>query len=211
MFPTVEVRWFHEGDIPGAVLTWFAAGQGAPAQPLSRIDSYLRLADTEALGIKLREGCIEVKQRQRNYGAVRLSERASGWMEGWRKWSFALAGLEREGAGPALTASHWVEVRKRRWLRRYRITDEGGLVAVSLETYPGLGCDWELTAVRAGDGAWWTLALEAFGQGPGRRDALLALAEEVLAVGQAPALQERNSFGYPAWLARLLRVEGAGC
>ncbi|MGD8968471.1 MAG: hypothetical protein PVI07_13255, partial [Anaerolineae bacterium] len=57
----------------------------------AREDHYLRLSDTYALGIKLRQGRIEAKQRVRRPGVVRFHERVTGIVEHWRKWSFQLA------------------------------------------------------------------------------------------------------------------------
>ena len=61
MYPTVEVRWFREGAIPGDVQRWFHASKQAPLDQPPRTDYYLRLGCDQSLGIKLREGRIERK------------------------------------------------------------------------------------------------------------------------------------------------------
>ncbi|MFN2285080.1 MAG: hypothetical protein ACK2UQ_11710, partial [Anaerolineae bacterium] len=72
MFPTVETRWFYPGIIPSDVLAWYHYGERAPEAQPTRIDYYLRLSDHGDLGIKLREGRIEIKQRAKQYGAQQL-------------------------------------------------------------------------------------------------------------------------------------------
>ena len=91
MFPSVEARWFYDGTIPPRVLRWFREYQGSLEGPAHRVDYYLRLADGDSLGIKVREGRLEIKQRHRTYGMVEFHERATGLVEHWRKWSFQLA------------------------------------------------------------------------------------------------------------------------
>ena len=68
MFATAEVRWFYEGAVSPEVLEWFEQGELTPEEQPYRVDYYLRLSDRDSLGIKLREGRIEVKQRHRQHG-----------------------------------------------------------------------------------------------------------------------------------------------
>ncbi|NIV28827.1 MAG: hypothetical protein GWN58_04720, partial [Anaerolineae bacterium] len=63
MYPTLEARWFMRGSIPHEVREWFARGEPAPIHEPPRMDHYLRLQRSNALGIKLREGRLEIKQR----------------------------------------------------------------------------------------------------------------------------------------------------
>ena len=213
MFPTVEVRWFYEGPIPPEVLAWFQRGGQGPEEPSCRVDYYLRLADWDSLGIKLREGRLEVKQRCRQYGMVRLHERVAGRVEHWRKWSFALDRADGGLASLAVPASAWIEVRKERRLRTYRLGGDDAdidpdrlrsaaseVVAVRAGSLPDRGCDWELTAVRAGDEAWWSVCFEAFGGGPALRETLLVVARHVLDDGAPCGFDAGHSFGYPGWL-----------
>ena len=200
MFPTVEVRWFYQGPIPPEVLAWFQRGGQGPEEPSCRVDYYLRLADRDSLGIKLREGRLEVKQRCRQYGVVRFHERVVGRVEHWRKWSFALARADGGLAGLAVPAPAWVEVRKERRLRTYRLTGDGEVVAVRAEDCPVQGCDWELTAVRAGDEAWWSVCFEAFGGGPALRETLVLVARHVLDGGVPRGFDVGHSYGYAGWL-----------
>ena len=194
------MRWFFRGDVPLEVQAWFHAGQGQPAEPQVRVDHYLRIAEGDTLGIKLRDGRIEVKQRQHQFGAVALHERVTGIAEQWRKWSFALADRTDYFSSVAVPALGWVGVHKRRWLSRYRITDSRELLAMSLTRYPDEGCDLELTSVGISGCEWWTLGFEAFGTEASLQEHLSLAAEQLLEATKPPSLPTQNSFGYPRWL-----------
>ena len=200
LISTVEVRWFFQGKIPRQVQAWFHGGLGQLTPAQARVDHYLRIAEGDALGVKLREGRIEVKQRQRLLGAMPLQARVSGIVEHWRKWSFPLT----RRTGPALDtpvpALGWVGVHKERQLSRYRLTGDGKLVAMSPARYPEQGCDLELTAVRVRGREWWTLALEAFGPSSSVCENLQRVAEVVFGTGDSPTLDATDSYGYPRWL-----------
>jgi hypothetical protein len=161
VFPTVEVRWFYQGAVSSEVLEWFEQGERAPEEQPCRVDYYLRLSDRDSLGIKLREGRIEVKQRHRQYGVFRFHDRVTGLVEHWRKWSFELS----EGAGnltsTIVPASCWIGVTKRRKLRRYRLTGNKKIVAVPVGLQSGLRCNLELTRIIVDETEWWSLGFEA--------------------------------------------------
>ena len=200
LISTVEVRWFFQGKIPRQVQAWFHGGLGQVTPAQARVDHYLRIAEGDALGVKLREGRIEVKQRQRQLGAMPLQARVSGIVEHWRKWSFPLT----RRTGPALDtpvpALGWVGVHKERQLSRYRLTGDGKLVAMSPARYPEQGCDLELTQVTAAGSEWWTLGFEAFGTEPGLEELLSLAAGELLRGTKPPLLPVEKSYSYPRWL-----------
>lgn len=206
MFSTVEVRWFYEGAVPREVLEWFQGGERKPEEQACRVDYYLCLADSDALGIKLREGRIEIKQRHRQYGVLRFHERVTGLVEGWHKWSFKLAEADGGLADRDLPASSWVGVRKARELRRYRLTGDKEVMAVSVEDYPERGCNIELTKVSAGGEDWWSLGFEAFGDESILQESFLVVAKHVLAEGGPPVFGARDSYGYPKWLELIFPV-----
>lgn len=64
---TVEVRWFSKGRPPASLVEWFDAQH---ANRERRIDIYLRLFETDALGVKLRDGGerLEIKLREHDLG-----------------------------------------------------------------------------------------------------------------------------------------------
>lgn len=203
MFPTLEVRWFYRGIIPAQVREWFVRGDPAPINEPPRVDYYLCLQRTNSLGIKLREGRIEIKQRLRQYGTVRFHRRVTGMIEHWRKWSLPLAATQDGWAEMLVPKSSWIGVRKERMLRGYRCDDDRQVV-VPQGAYADRGCNLELTSVQVGDRVWWTLAFEAFGVEPSLRTSLASTMGYILERDGAPySFDARDSFGYARWLARL--------
>lgn len=204
MFATVEVRWFYEGRVPEIVREWFRRGAYGPDEQPRRVDHYLRLGETESLGIKLREGRIEIKQRHRPHGVVRFHERAAGLVEGWRKWSLPLAGVGEGLAHALVPASAWIAVQKERSLRIYGMGSGGLLFPVPGVAYPEQGCGVELAAVEVGGAVWWSLAFEAFGDESSLQENLVSAVEDLFAREGVPLLLEAQaSCGYPRWLALL--------
>ena len=206
MYPTLEVRWFMRGSIPQDVREWFARGEPPPIHEPPRVDHYLCLPRSNALGIKLREGRIEIKQRLHQYGNIRFHRRVTGAIEHWRKWSMPLATMGEGLAEILVPESSWIAVRKERMLRGYRC-DAGGQVVATGGGYADRGCHMELTGVQAGDRVWWTLAFEAYGAEPSLRGSLASTMAYVLERDGAPmSLDARGSYGYPRWLALLEQV-----
>jgi hypothetical protein len=204
MFPSAEARWFYGGTIPQQVLQWFREEQGILEEPADRVDHYLHLPDGDSLGIKLREGRLEIKQRHRKYGTVEFHKGAAGLVEHWRKWSFQLAqGSDR--LPPAMISDpSWIAVRKRRWLYRYRITRDRDVIPMETVEYPEQGCDLELTSVKAEGRDWWTWGFEAFGEETALQGNLVLVAAQIFATHGPPiVLGVSHSHSYPAWLAAL--------
>jgi hypothetical protein len=209
MFPTLEVRWFYRGAVPPEVDAWFQRGPGKVERHPSREDHYLRITDTDALGIKLREGRVEVKQRAHEHGTLRFHERVSGAVEHWRKWSFQLAAARSALSSIAVPPTPWIAVRKRRLLRTYRLTTDKCVVPVSTPQNIGQACELELTSVRVVGQDWWTLAFEAFGDESALKEQLVLVARHVFAVDEAPSFHAPESCGYADWLRRITQKEEA--
>jgi hypothetical protein len=168
-----------------------------------REDHYLRLTDAPTLGIKLREGRIEIKQRVRNYGMVRLHDRVTGMLEHWRKWSFQLAEARGALLSIAVPAASWIPVRKDRMLRTYRLTVDRSVVPVLALESLRQGCEMELTRVHVAEQSWWTLAFEAFGDESILQEQLVLVAQHVLAADEPPSMNAPESRGYADWLGRI--------
>ena len=201
MFSTTEVRWFYQGAVPPTVWQWFAApNREISAQP-PRIDYYLRIVDGDGLGIKLREGRIEVKQRYDQQGTVHFGDRVAGKVEQWRKWSFPLAEAEHMMAELDEGLSSWVGVYKEREVRTLQMID-GAVVDVSGTVFLDHGCGWEVAQVRleTTNALWWSVGFEAFGEEAVRGEMIGAIAGHILAMDNAPVLELKDSCGYPKWL-----------
>jgi len=202
MYATAEVRWFYHGPLPAAVRAWFEARGSRMAYHAPRRDRYLGLPG-DSLGIKLREGRVEIKQRQRQGEFLRLHPQVTGVLEYWQKWSFALADPAAAPPGISATDSFWLAVDKHRGLARYRVAGNEPPMAVAPDVYPVQGCEVELVELYANGQAWWSLCFEAFGQGRALPEALLATARQFLGGAEPPHLDAGDSYGYPRWLAVL--------
>lgn len=203
MLPTAEIRWFFPGEIPPAAAAWFAAQVCADAAQPARVDQYLWLDENDALGIKLRQGRMEAKQREGETLPVRLGEQAAGVIESWRKWSFALAEAEASLDVLAEAPERWLGVWKaRRWCL-FTVGENGRIIPQSGATTLEQGCACELTEVHLTDSPemWWSLGLEAFGgTAVDRRQRLQDVARHFLTHSAAPALPAEQSYSYPKWL-----------
>ena len=203
MFPTMEVRWFYKGTVSPEASQWFQQGERRPEEQPPRVDYYLCLSDRDSLGIKLREGRIEVKRRHRQHGVVRLGERVTGLVEHWRKWSFELAEGSRNLASIVVPPASWIVVKKERKLRRYRLAEDQKIVAVPVGEYNIRGCNLELTSISVKGKEWWSLSFEAFGVETAVYGSLVHVAQRLLATGESPILDAQDSYGYPKWLQML--------
>lgn len=199
---SVEVRWFGMRRTPIELEEWFGSSGGRPAETSCRTDRYLWLCDTDALGIKLREGRLEIKQRTIDSGVLAFPGGARGRVEAWRKWCCSAAG-ESDVAWPGDDESGWIDVVKERRLRSFKQLSDGSLAGCRADEYPPAGGHLELTRLDVAEARprhWWTLGAEAFGSS----DDLFALLRRLIG-HDAPrtlpaALAGTVSCGYPAWL-----------
>lgn len=195
MYSTAEVRWFTRGPLPEPVVAWFEAVAGAPAWG-ERTDCYVRPACRDGLGVKWREGTLEVKRRLEIVGEERLHEGVVGCVERWRKWTLPLV----QAASVEEPAGDWVDVHKRRRIRDWTVA--GAQVRrVPDEAYVAQGCSLELGQVEVGGRVWWSVCLEAFGADEDRlTDDLRRVARHVFANDATPTLAADRSMSYPVWL-----------
>jgi hypothetical protein len=214
MYLTMEVRWFYPGPIPGQLIDWLDTQGCLPAAQPPRVDHYLQLPGQRALGLKLRQGSVEVKARLGDAREVEMAPRAAGKLALWRKWSFPLALAADATAGTPVArgvvppeqllipGSSWIAVEKARRLQRYRLAGGLELTAVPPGTPAAQGCEFEVSQVRAGGEVWWSACFEAFGPESGLERTLLSTAAKVLGPGWSLPLDVEHSLSYPAWLAR---------
>lgn len=187
---TAELRWFFRVPPPRSVVDWF---EKTADPPQSRTDCYLMLADTDALGVKVRGGTtnLEFKLRPRPPEPLSLPGGITGALEEWQRWSLPRGAITRRLPRLGLPKEPWVEVAKQR--RQTTIPHRNDA-----------GCRVELTAVQARLQEWWTVGLEAYGPAGELVPALQAGADELLGSLDLPTgLGADLSCGYPAWLATL--------
>lgn len=201
---TAEIRWFFKGHIPSELQSWLKRLDGTYEEQDSRTDSYLILPDYSRLGIKLREGRMEVKKMQvtgRSYSSGGIN----GTLEQWTKWSSSI-----EAAGNAYSllqqdGSNWLRVQKSRAVQKYGITGSSGLTRFPDSGYPAAGIAVELSALIALEKSWWTFGIECFGEKNTVMTHLLALIPKLTTGIPLSLCRAENSAGYPEWITRLIK------
>lgn len=203
MFSSCEIKWFFEGSVPQQVRDWYLAGGHEPDRQTPRTDHYLHLPNNDGLGVKLREGRIEIKQRFGLRRGVQPVEKVNGLMEHWRKWSFP---VQEDSFMPDVSYidENWLAVRKARMLKIFHISENGEFLAGKAGEGYERACGWELTelSLEGKEQKHWTLGLEAFGSEEQLSDTLLKVAEFIFQSKNTPELTSENSYGYPKWLLK---------
>lgn len=203
MLTTYELRWFYPGTIPQDIELWFEQNclieQLQP--PEEREDLYLYSPRCDFLGIKLRQGQLEVKWRKAELGIVRFGEFVEGKAEKWGKWLCCDATEESFQPNLVLGDPSWVSVQKVRFSQLYQILSEFPPQPVSAHEDIDNGCTVELTHLIIQENAWWSLAFEAFGEDARLMENLQVTADRVFKSYSVSKLLALNSYAYPSWLA----------
>lgn len=162
MLRTEEIRWFFKKPNT-SFETWFREKGSDINKQMPRTDHYLPLPDKPDLGIKIREGRMEIKIRTSRPTPGSLGPKAHGCFEEYTKW-----GVEIKEDDPLRNAiineheEHWTAVEKRR--AGLILTLQNGKIRFhSMDTPIDRGCQLEYTAVNIGAENWHTLGLEWFG------------------------------------------------
>jgi len=221
-YDTLEVRWFFDGalaEVAPEVESWFCAvvPQGIEETRHScswpatwRKDRYLILPGAEDMGIKLREGRLEIKGRVDTFGAERFADRIRGVTERWMKWSHAIdVGREaNEQDWPGTRPDDALAVvlaEKRRILRRLSLA--GGTIVKdpSEQSTAGPAVDFELTRIRLNGSpkeTHWSIAFEAFPYGPDLHRPFSRIVGGFLRGWPSGSLTAERSMSYPAWMSQ---------
>lgn len=199
MYPTVEVRWFYQGEVETAVFNWFTTIDDGLVKEPPRTDHYLNPLSHDGMGIKLREGRIEVKQRVQTIQTIQVGEQISGLVEQWQKWSFLLS--EQNEFTESIRASQWIAVTKSRQIQSFR-SEWGENPQTQFSGQPTeADCRIELTELLVQDAQWWTLGLESHGDDETAVSTkLLPAVDWIFLSRYMPQLDNQASFGYSQWL-----------
>jgi hypothetical protein len=214
---THEVRWFFEGraeDHP-ELKQWFETAEpvekdatiGTPSWK-GRLDDqpdvYLRIPGSEDLGIKWREGELQIKGRTAMLGTQMFGGIHHGLVERWVKWSYAKMPDEFRVLFAEETRLPLVSVRKTRALRKLRLDTMLG-TAQEIDTKifvdRGLGC--ELTNLEVSGKSFCSLAFEAFPDDAATHEAFACTVSAFLDGLQNVELGATKSMSYPTWLGQL--------
>lgn len=220
-FASHEVRWFFEGQVHQhpALKQWFEtvaglpknAGAGPPVWK-GRLDDepdiYLLIPGSDDMGIKWREGELQIKGRVSSCGTQVFGGRHQGNVERWMKWSYPdanrLTAYKQLFAAKTETGLLTVPVQKTRALRKVRLdTRIGAAQEVNAQTFVGRGLGFELTDLEVAGKAYCSLAFEAF-PNDSAMDAAFTQTVQIFLDGLKELnLAAAGSQSYPGWLGSI--------
>ncbi len=194
MYKTKEIRWFFKKQ-NRSIETWFETLGFDSFE--KREDFYLCLGKDD-VGVKLRDGNIEIKHLIGTRARGCLEAKAWGYFEDWIKWSF-VAELGHEIVSNITNGKckRWLSVIKER--QSAQLTMENG--AISIKPYHAnlrFGCQIEYSNIHLKGENWYTFGLEWFGNRGLDLDASL-----IHAILGPTKLKINQSMGYPAFLSQL--------
>lgn len=165
LYETKELRWFFK-DENKSIANWFANLDKDLAEPKLRSDYYLPLEGIADVGIKLREGNIEIKQRRMKSNIYQLTDNAAGYLEQWDRWSFEIK--DKDELAKKITKKdkfEWIEVQKERWAIKIKGEKKNGdPKIVDIKEQLDSGCQLEYTKINVKEEKWYTFSLEWFGE-----------------------------------------------
>ena len=203
MLTTNELRWFYPGKIPEDIEVWFQQNCliDQMQAPEERQDRYLYTPECNYLGIKLRQGRLEVKWRKAEFGVLRFGELVEGVVEKWGKWLCDDPSDESFQLVQVVGSSSWINVQKLRYSQAYQVLPNFSVQPIAANEHTQNGCHVEITHLLIQDHPWWSLAFEAFGEDAHLMDNLQTTASWVFNTYRGSKLQAQNSYGYPHCLA----------
>lgn len=204
-FETIEVRWFYPGALPDEMAKWFGI-LGEQLEPIdTRSDFYLQSSSPD-VGVKLRQGNLEVKYRQQDLGKFAIDGVADSQIERWWKW--ICVGTE-SALTPAKIAerSGWLKVDKIRDRRLYRVEFGDRIKLTQTPTPTANIAAIELTQLQLPAQIWWTIACEYFGHNISIDRQFVPLVRTLRA--GCPLFEATTSIscGYPQWLERTRQMQ----
>ena len=208
MYPTTEIRWFYEGEIPSAMSTAFHQKGKEPEFQPPRTDYYLSLPGKSDLGIKVREGALEIKKRTVDFGNYQFTSYAMGRIESWVKWRFELSSTLSDIVDDFENSNGWIPIRKKRFLRHCRLTSSGDLIESPFGTEFDCGCEWEISEIQINQepNKWWSMAFEFFGSMGDQPEKLVEVVKIVLLDFGFWTFSELDSMSYPQWLLEIQNI-----
>ena len=212
MISSHEVRWFLEGGVDRhpALRRWVEEGTAEPKW-IGRLggkpDVYLIVPGAADMGIKWREGQLQIKGLESALGTQRFTGSFEGKVERWIKWGYEGKSVEDAFAPwfkPSSTAPQIVEVHKTRCLRKVRLSPFTPMaIEVDSNTLIDRGGALEVTDLRVGARAFTSVAFEAFPNDSGMHRDFTVFVNAFLGKLNGIELTESNSMSYPAWLQSL--------
>ena len=212
-FATIETRWFFEGESERypRLRRWFEACAPFPqADDVSvpewkgraggEPDVYLLMPACVDMGIKWREGTLQIKGQVEDLGTRHMGTRHRGRVQRWVKWTYeeVPAGYRSLFSSGATHDLATAAVHKTRALRMISL-DAGEPVEVTPGVVLQRGVGYEMTDIELDGKRCCSIAFEAFPD-----DAVTAAGFNAVAAGFLDELENaldiEASMSYPDWL-----------
>ena len=165
MYASTEIRWFFEKE-NDQIIDWFAR-KGISYQSIrKRTDHYLRYGQ-EDIGIKLREGRVEVKCRTSVPEERAVGSRADGYLESWTKWSFGITRQDpwaEKIINLQIGKNEWITVDKWRLGVKRTYDEKGALIFRNISDNVPSACQIEFTRLLVNGSTYFTFGIEWYGE-----------------------------------------------
>lgn len=215
-FASIETRWFFEGDSsrhPDLRL-WFESCRPFPRAAGLRVpewtgraggapDIYLIMPGCTDMGVKWREGTLQIKGCVADLGARSFGSGHTGGVQRWIKWTYS----EVPAAYRALfeaNGAHGLETAAVHKTRALRMIDLGS--AKAEEVVPGIslerGVGFEMADLELNGERYCSVAFEAFPGDVAIEAGFNAAVTGFLAELAGGPLGSDASMSYPEWLHR---------
>ena len=192
---SLELRWFFEGPLPKEISKWCL--EKGFVKVSTRTDVYLLFPSSD-LGVKSREGKLQIKYLISPEEFLSADIQISGRMEIWSKFSLPLkdpsANPFQDVEGPQIA------VKKERNSRRYEIDPFTG-VSTPSDKRVNQGIIVEITKLTVEGVKWWTMGFDALGEK--QKESLQLGVASVLKDYPGPKPLKENSLSYPKWLSNI--------
>jgi hypothetical protein len=193
---TIEVRWFYPGSLPDEIRNWFDTLGAAQSPADARSDFYLQSSSPD-LGVKIRQGNLEVKHLQQQFGKIEVERLGEGKVEQWSKWICD----DRAAHPPQVGEQGWIQVDKIRQQRFYRVEFIDSIQLIPIDTPMQDAAAIEITDLRLRGESWWTIACEYLGNNISIDRQFSPLVCSLLLKYPLSISTHSISCGYPQWLS----------
>jgi hypothetical protein len=194
MNKSYEIRWFHKGKAPPAIKHWFEK------ELYSREyidDIYLITGLCSNIGIKIRNGKIEIKEQIAEKKIISLSDFAEGTMDVWHKYSFNLMPDQQDNVR---SLNEWLTIHKIRKIRHINFRDN----PTNLQFLQfGEGCRTELAELKVLKADWWTIIFEMYGDKEILVEVFKTATRKFLEGIEPGLLTIEKSYSYPEFISKI--------
>jgi hypothetical protein len=200
-----EIRWFYNHNFD-EIKDWWNGNDLPFNDEGERLDYYIFIPNVDDIGIKNREGRLEVKWRIPNSQKRFETPKLEGLIEEWVKWGWSDSKpqindplfdfLSEYPKGPM------IKILKRRLSRKFKLFSNDKYEPVEWIDLSESGFSMELTEIILEESKWWSVGFETLGN----KITLESFQTKIKEMSSKIPLKLKleNSYGYPKWISRVL-------